>query len=387
MTSPTLVSASAPAGRVHVLELIGNSIVGGMETYVARLIERLPRERFAVTAVLPNWCALAQQLHDAGTEVLVLPMPDEPSWSSVQAAAAYVRHAGVDVLHAHLPNAHLLAAIVGSLSGPPVLATVHGRQVHMQDLEAHRLAGTHLSLVCRYSHCHALGIGVDPRWLSCIANGVDAEKFHPAPRSGALRDRCSLPADAPLVAFVGRLSPEKGPEVFLRAVQLLGSLVPEAQAVLCGDGPQRASLEAFVAQAGLGHRVHFAGVMQDMPAVYADVDVVASTSHSEALPLSLMEAMACGLPVVATRVGGVPDLIDHGRTGWLQAPRDVEGIAHALARLLRAADERQRMGQRGRERVVAEFGIDRCVQRTGELLERLARRAPAASRSMATGAS
>ena len=179
MTAPELVSAVGSA-RLHVLELLGNGIVGGMETYVASLVARLPRERFVVTAVCPYECSVSEQLREAGADVMVLPMPQDPLWSSIQAGCAMVRTSGVDVLHAHLPNAHLLAALIGRLSGRPVLATIHGRQLQTSDLEVHRAAGTFLSTVCRYSYFHALGMGVDARALSCIPNGVDTELYHPA---------------------------------------------------------------------------------------------------------------------------------------------------------------------------------------------------------------
>jgi glycosyltransferase involved in cell wall biosynthesis len=380
MTAPELVSAVASA-RVHVLELLGNGIVGGMETYVASLVARLPRERFVVTAVCPYECSVSEQLREAGADVLVLPMPQDPLWSSIQAGCAMVRTSGVDVLHAHLPNAHLLAALIGRLTARPVLATIHGRQLQTSDLEVHRAAGTFLSTVCRYSYFHALGMGVDARALSCIPNGVDTELYHPAtPRSGALHAALQLDAAVPLVGFVGRLSPEKGPEVFVRAAMLLRHLAPAAQCVLCGDGPMRESLQQFVQSIGLAERVHFVGVRHDMPAIYRELDVWVCTSHSEGLPLALMEAMASGLPVVATRVGGVPDLVEHGLSGWLMAPRDFDGVADAVAGLLASDEQRARMGRRARERAVQQLGLDECVARTGELLMRLAAR-PAMARA------
>jgi glycosyltransferase involved in cell wall biosynthesis len=189
-----------------------------------------------------------------------------------------------------------------------------------------------------------------------------------------------LDAAVPLVGFVGRLSPEKGPEVFVRAAMLLRHLAPAAHCVLCGDGPMRESLQQFVQSIGLAERVHFVGVRHDMPAIYRELDVWVCTSHSEGLPLALMEAMASGLPVVATRVGGVPDLVEHGLSGWLMAPRDFDGVADAVAGLLASDEQRARMGRRARERAVQQLGLDECVARTGELLMRLAAR-PAMARA------
>ena len=225
-----LKNDAATATRVHVLEVIGNDIVGGMETWVERLIQRLPRQRFAVTALCPYESPYTDRLRALDIEVLVTPMPEDPLWDSIQMTAALVRAGGIDLLHAHLPNAHMLAGLAGSLTGTPVVSTIHGRQLTALDLEVHRAVGSHLSVVCRQSYFHALGLGVSAGQLSCDINGVDTQVFQPrAARAGDLRRSLGLPADTPLVGFVGRLSPEKGPEVFVRAALLLRSRCPAAR--------------------------------------------------------------------------------------------------------------------------------------------------------------
>jgi glycosyltransferase involved in cell wall biosynthesis len=372
--APALVVPPSSA-RVHVLEVLGNGIVGGMESCAAALVERLPRRRFAVTVLLPYECALAERLRLAGAAVEIVSMPEDPLWSSIQAVCALVRQGRIDVLHAHLPNAHVLAALVGAVCDRPVLATVHGRQLLATDLEVHRATASHLALVCRHSHLQALGMDVDARLLSCIPNGIDTDRFRPQPRGDhALRRRHGIADDAPVVGFVGRLSPEKGPDVLLRAVLLLKTLRPDARCIVCGDGPMREALATFVERYALGDTVHFAGVCEDMPAAYAAFDVLLSSSHSEALPLALMEAMACAVPVVATRVGGVPELVVHGQTGWLAAPRDFDGMAQSVARLFGDPGERARMGAAGRERVCRHFEIETSVDATAALLAALAQR-------------
>ena len=362
------------APRVHVLEVIGNAIVGGMETSVQRLVERLPRERFAVTAVCPFESRFTEALRALDVEVLIAAMPEDLSWTSVQLVGALVREQAIDVLHAHLPNAHLLAGVAGRLSGTPALTTIHARQLTTLDLEVHRATGTHLSVVCRHSYFHALGLGVHAPQLSCIPNGVDTAQFTPDPagRAGALRQRYGIAAEAPLVGYVGRYSPEKGPEVFLRAALLLASLVPDAHCVMVGDGPMAGELEAGIARFGLAGRVHLAGTCRDMPAAYREFDVLVSSSHSEAMPLAVMEAMASGVPVVATKAGGVPDLVEQGRTGWIVGLRDHEGLASQVAHVLRTPGEVRRMGAHARERVLERFALADSVAATAALLERLA---------------
>ena len=145
------------SSRIHVLEIIGNAIVGGMENSVLRLIERLPPPRFSVSALCPFEGPYSERLRAAGAEVHIVPMPDDPPWSAIHLACALIKSHAVDVLHSHLPNAHVLAGIAGRLSGKPVLATIHGRQLTPLDLEVHRSAGTHLHVVCKQSQFNALG--------------------------------------------------------------------------------------------------------------------------------------------------------------------------------------------------------------------------------------
>ena len=374
MASTTSLTPALPP-RIHVLEVMGNAIVGGMETYVARLIERLPRERFNVTALCPFESRFTDQLRKLDVEVLIAPMPDDPPWSSIQTACALIRTGNVDVLHAHLPNAHLLAGLSGRLTGKPVLATIHGRQLTTLDLEVHRTVGSHLAVVCKQTYFHAVTMGVNAAQLSCIPNGVDTQLFLPhdgaAHRDGPLRKQFAVPTGVPLVGFIGRLSAEKGPELFLQAALLLHRRLPETHFVLVGDGPLRETLAAFIERFGLGNRVHLAGVRSEMAAVYKELDLVVSTSRSEAMPLALMEAMSCGLPVVATSVGGVPEMIEHGHTGWLVEPNDFEKISERVAELLKSPADMKRMGGRARQRAVERMGIEDSVTRVAQLFTRL----------------
>jgi len=354
---------------------VGNAIVGGMERWVERLVGQLPRDRFRVSLLCPYEGRFSATLRALGAEVFCVPMPEDPCWSAVQVVQALVRSSGVDLLHAHLPNAHALAGLVSRLSDVPLLSTIHGRQITLLDLEVHRAVHSHLSVVCRHSYYHALGIGVDMRRLSCEPNGVDTRCFHPGPRTVAgLRAHLGLAQDSPLVGFVGRLSPEKGPEQFLRAVSLLQQGLPETtRFVMVGEGPMKAQLELELERLRLGPRVLLAGHWDDMPALYRELDVLVSTSHSEAMPLALMEGMASGLPVVATRVGGVPEIVQHGISGWLVAARDIEDIAGRVRQLLGQPQLRQHMGAAARQDMVDRLDLGPSLDRVAALMQSLAR--------------
>jgi glycosyltransferase involved in cell wall biosynthesis len=366
--------------RLNLLEIVGNAIVGGMETCVLRLIERLPRERVNVTVMCPFESRFTDHLRALDVEVLVASMPEDPPWASIQMAASLIKTRAIDVVHAHMANAHVLAALAGKLTGKPVLSTIHGRQLHNADLEVHRAAGTHLSVVCAHTYYHALGLGVNPAQLTLIPNGVDVNVFTPRQRETTLRERFGIPADAPVAGFLGRLSWEKGPDVFLRAVLGAHQRVPDAHFILVGEGPMLSQLQDFARQFGLAGHVHFAGLQTDIPAVLSEFDLLVSSSHSEAMPLAIMEAMACGVPVLATRAGGVPDLIQHGITGWMVGLNDYEALAREITRLLSTDKERQAMGAAARQRAVERFSLADRVAETEALLQRLAQPAAATRR-------
>jgi len=207
-----------------------------------------------------------------------------------------------------------------------------------------------------------------------IPNGVDTEVFTPRRlRNGPLRQRFGIAPEAPVVGFVGRLSWEKGPETFLRSMLLAHQALPQLQAVMVGDGPMQAQVQAFIRNFQMEGFAHLAGLQDDMPAVLAEFDLVVSASHTEAMPLALMEAMGAGLPVVATRVGGVPDLIQHGITGYLAGPSDIDGIAQSVRTLLQQPQLLKDFGERARERAVRHLSLKDCVTATAELLARLPR--------------
>jgi glycosyltransferase involved in cell wall biosynthesis len=360
------------AARTHVLQVVGNAIVGGMESYVTRLVERLPRDRFAVSVLAPFESVFTDRLRRCDADVVITPIDDEPSWHSIQLACALIQSHAIDVVQSHLPNAHVLAGLAGRLTGRPVVATIHGRAMAGLDIEVQRLAGSHLAVVCRQSYFQALGVGVEAGHVHLVPTGVDTLRFRPeARRDGPLRRRFAIAASAPLVGFVGRLSPEKGPDVFLSAALAVRAACPHASFVLIGDGPMLKQLQTFAVRFGLGDVVHFAGAQDDMPAIFNELDVAVSSSHSEAMPLAVMEAMASGLPIVACKVGGITDLVEQGVSGWLADDGDYEALAARVVELLDDAALRAEAGRAARARVVSRFAFEQTLEATTRLYAQL----------------
>jgi glycosyltransferase involved in cell wall biosynthesis len=204
-----------------------------------------------------------------------------------------------------------------------------------------------------------------------IRNGINLDVFQPRP--GAARSDLGLPEKGPLVAHVARLAPEKDQETLLRGFQVLARDCLEATLIIVGDGPRRATLGALAADLAIADRVAFLGMRRDVAALLPHVALFVLTSVNEGLPLSVLEAMACGVPVVATAVGDVGTVVRDGLNGLTVPVRDPEALARAMLSILEAPDRAAGMGRAGRQLVEREFSLTTTVERYQSLYEELCR--------------
>ncbi len=209
-----------------------------------------------------------------------------------------------------------------------------------------------------------IGAGFPAERIVHIPNGVDLNHFHPAPveRSPEARRRLGLPA-GPLLAFAGRLDPQKGLHTLLAAVQPLLAGEGETRLLLMGDGPQRSELEQTVQRAGLSTRVVFRGLVGDVAPYLRASDIFVFPTVGEGMPNALLEAMATGLPCVASAIGGCTDIVTDGETGLLVPPGDAAAFRSALEQLLQSPELRARLGTAARATVVHRFGLERMAER------------------------
>jgi glycosyltransferase involved in cell wall biosynthesis len=195
-----------------------------------------------------------------------------------------------------------------------------------------------------------------------IPNGVDTERFAPLPDPAAVRGRLGLTGTAPVVTIVAALRPEKNHELFLAAAARVRERIGETKFLVVGDGPRRGELEQLARQFGVDDAVQFLGSRDDVPAILTATDVFALTSHNEANPVSILEAMSVGRAVVATDVGSVRESVEHGKTGLLVAAGDEVDMANAWCQLLLDPLGRQEMGDEARRRVVGRWSVDAMVR-------------------------
>ena len=378
------MAARGRSEPVRVLRVIARLNVGGPALHTTLLTERLDPRRYDARLVTGteepgegNYLALHGK---APERVTVLPALGR----EVRGVADGVALAGLvrlmrrvrpHVVHTHTAKAGTLGRVAAHLTRVPVVVhTYHGHVFHgyFSPGRTRIFLGVERTLA-RWTdgllavsetvrrELLALGVG-SPARFRVVPLGLDLDRYGGADAArGILRAELGLPAEAPVVAIVARLVPIKAHEVFLEAARRVRQALPASRFLVVGDGERRAALEALAAELGLGTSVHFLGWRRDLERVYADATVVALTSRNEGSPTSLIEAMAAGRPVVATRVGGVPDLVEDGVTGRLVPPDDAGALATALVTLLRDPERRRTLGMAARERVFPAFTAARLV--------------------------
>lgn len=362
-----------PTPRVRVLEVAGNAIVGGMETYVRRLVPALRQHGCEVSCLCPFESAFSEALRAAGCGVYVAPMHGALGWETIQFTQALLRALGIEVMHAHLPNAYALATVAGALTGVRTLATIHGRVLTMMDLEAYRLGNSELSVVCQHAYLQALHLGVAAAHVQLIPNGLDVEAFDASRGDFCLHRHLGLPAATALIGFVGRLAPEKNPAMFVQMAAIAHAQRPDLHFVLVGDGPLAGALRTLTRQLGVAGHVHFAGVQSDMRSIYDALQLVVLCSDSEGMPLVLLEAMACARATVATRVGGVPELVRADLSGVLVPPGDAERAAVETLALMGDPQRRAALGGAARNLIRSQFTHALAAERIAQRLTAIAR--------------
>lgn len=367
---------------MKILHVVHGLPRGGLETGLVNLANGLPRERFA-----QEICCLERrgemadrlapyvplQVLDRGRHDLTVPFK----------LARVVRRARPDVVHCRNWNSWpdtVLGCVLAGFRGE-LLWSFHGfaeghsfplrRRLASRTLAA--LTG-HLLAVCRDSaerYARLAGIRADR--FDVIYNGVDTGRFLPRDDAHALRQSLGLPVDRVLVTAVGSLTPVKNHLGLLEAAGRHGAECGDAATFLIvGEGALRAELEGEIERRGLRDRVRLYGASDRVPEILAASDLFVLPSQLEGMSNAILEAMASGLPVVAFRVGGNPELVVHGETGLLCEAGDHGALAAAIGRLVRHREERAAMGEHARRVAVSEFSIDRMIEGYGSYYARIA---------------
>ena len=297
---------------------------------------------------------------------------------TVGALVSILRRQRPHIVETHTAKAGFVGRVAARLAGVPVVLHVfHGHVFYgyFGAAQTRAFIGIErllarwtdrvitISLSQRHDIAHVYRIA-SPDRVVVVPLGFDLRSFAgagPADRSAG-RALLGVPSDAPLVGFVGRLTAVKNPALFCSAACRVLESVPGARFVLVGDGELRADIERQIADLGLSERVTLAGWQREMPPVYAALDALVLPSLNEGTSVTAIEAMAAGVPVVATAVGGMPDLVADERTGLLAPSGDAEALAEQIVRVLSDPAWAHSVARGGREDALARFGVDRLVR-------------------------
>jgi glycosyltransferase involved in cell wall biosynthesis len=374
---------------VHVLEATD----GGTRTHILHALRGLDRGRFKQTLIAsaerePLFRRDMEALRSEGTRVIEVPMVRRiaPGRDPVALARLVflLRKERGAIIHTHASKAGALGRIAARLAGcRRVVHTPHvfyfegrrgaARAFYRRIERALLRFTTRLVLLTEAQRETAVrDLGMPRERTAVIPNGVDTERFRPGADKARARASLGLPPEAPIVGCITRFMPQKGNFVFLDALGKVFRELPAARAVLVGDGPEKARATAAAEKLGLGGRIAWV-LRTDRPEdVYSALDVFALASLHEGMPYTVLEAMASGVPVVATAVPGVADVVQDGLSGLLCPPNDPEAMAERIIRLLAAPAERNEMATAARRRAVESFPIKRFLAALAALYESMA---------------
>jgi glycosyltransferase involved in cell wall biosynthesis len=384
--SPTL---HKPSHSIKIAQIITRLDPGGSADVVLALCERLDRARFDVTLVTgPGSDSAAAPPDVAGrvgvdvTECAGLTR-EVSAWRDFRALMSlysYLRRLRPHVVHTHTSKAGALGRLAAAWCGIPVVHSPHGHLFYGYYgalgtelvVAAERMLAPYagriavLTETSRTEHLER-GIGRMPQY-EVVPSGIDLGRFTPDPtRRGRMRTELGL-TDEFLIGWIGRFSEVKAPDVFIDACARVADRVDTARFVLAGDGELRDETEARAAKLGVAGRCQFLGRRDDIPALLNACDLLVLSSRNEGLGLAAIEAMACGVPVVATDVGGLHELLPDGP---LAPPDDPEALARRMIAMINDTSRRKVLVAAGLERATA-YGLDEMTERFAAIYEELA---------------
>ncbi len=381
-------AAAVPRPPRRVLLVVDSLDLGGAERHVADLALSLAAQGDDITVACSVAGPLASPLEERGVTVRPLVgrlVKRRTSGRFALALRRLLASERFDLVHAHVYASATAASLATLGTGIPLVVTEHTegswkqRRHERASRFVYRRAAAVIAVSTAVRNLLVTRHAVHADKISCVPNAI-------APASAA---RAAMRAAAAgdgrlLVGHVARLQPEKGVDVFLEAAARVAPLASTARFLVVGDGPARGELEALAASLGLDGRAEFLGLRADAREVIAGLDVLVVSSRTEGSPLVALEAMEAGVPVVATAVGGLPDQVEHGRSGLLVPPDDPDALAAALLDLLSDRARARRLGEAGRRRALSRFRYHEMVARVERVYARACAAAEATERAEAT---
>jgi len=363
--------------RTRILFLIDELDIGGTEQQIFELATRINRERFKPLVCCFRKGHIAREIEAAGVPVFNLKKRGKTDLPFLLRLARFLKEQRVQLLQTYLFTANVWGHLAGKLAGIPIRVSSE-RNVDIWEKRYKKVAGR---LLMSSSHAVVVNAEAIKRYLvqrgapeekiTIIHNGVNCERFNGSLSGSDARKELGISNETPIVASVARLEPQKGHTCLLQSAKFMLQKFPRVKFLIVGDGPERKRLESLSHSLGIAESVVFTGGTREVPKLLSACDVSVLSSNKEGMSNSLLESMALGKPVVATRVGGNDEVIVEGETGFL-VPRDnPQALATASLKLIEDKELARKMGQRAKERVMEQFSVSRMVRSTEDLYDSL----------------
>jgi glycosyltransferase involved in cell wall biosynthesis len=368
---------------VKLLNFISFFAIGGTERQAVTLTLGLDSARFEPhVACFRRYGDLLETIESSGIPLEEYPIDCLYNYNTLRQQlklARYIRRHGIQIVHTYGFYANVFAVPAARLAGvPAVVASIRDMGDMYRPMQNRVQKWISPLADCVLANAEAvrqrlIAEGYRPEKIAVIPNGIAVSRFQNGRGDATLRHEFRLAPHAPLVAVLCRLNQLKGVEYFLEAAAMVAWDFPRAHFLIVGDdpcnqdGPYKKQLQNHAARLGLGRRVTFTGLRRDVPAVLSEITVSVLPSLSEGLSNVLLESMAAGVPVVATRVGGNGEAVEEGVTGFLTPPRDPAALAHAICRLLGDPELAERFGRAGQQRIAERFSLEHIVGETARL--------------------
>ena len=367
------VQAKSQDRRIRLLIVTQDLDRGGLEEVVLMYAKFLDKGKYEVAVACRVEGMISREIASL-PGVRVLCYDGLTRWKRFQKLLNFARDFKPDIVHNHFNwYGLLLALLINARSVETIHNTYHWLPA-FQRLWYGLCCRLASRVIAVSDHVKEFSVGFFPFMRACqivvIHNGIDTGRFREVKADATLRTRLGIPATDIIIGFLGRLEEQKGVTYLLQAADTLHTLFNHAWLVIIGDGSMKAELETKVIELSLP-RVQFLSFQRDTPAYLRMFDIFVLPSLFEGLPLTLLEAMSAGCPVVATRVGGVREVVSDEVTGLLVDPRNAVQLTGALRRLLEDSDMRKRMGKLGQERAEAEFSVHTMVTQTESIYNEL----------------
>lgn len=351
-----------------ILYLSTSSGPGGAERVISNLSASLDPARYRAILCLfrPGW--IQEHTENRGVRTYVIPTQGMFDWRWVLRVKRLLKDEHVDLIHAHEFDANVQGTFVAALSGVPLVATVHGKNYFWEKLRrrlAYQWVSRNATMVAVSENLKQFiveKVGVDSGHVKVVYNGVDLLPHCGPADIDQCRKELDLPTGDQIVGVVGNLYPVKGHQYLIAAIPAVLAKCPNTTFIFAGRGQLEGELKEQVHQLGVAPKVRFLGLRQDIPRILAVLHAFVLPSLSEGLSMAILEAMVAGKPVIATDVGGNPELVEDSETGYLVPSQNSQALADRLISLLMNRDRALQFGKVGQLRAQGQFSLRTMVR-------------------------